>query len=243
MRSSNLVIIKQERRLNTIIQTPTSNLKNSLNFYSKLNFEIISGESPILVSDGKVVIEINTDRFARAGIKLFNSSWKTCVDKLEKITTVMKIDNGYLLADPSGTFIYLIEIQEKLDLEISKISPSILGNYEGISLETIAFRKSEEIWKLLGFKKSAGSLEKDWVSLINKDGMTVNLMIANSCPHLFFNPSLTYFNGKNNLKVIEKVRESNVPITEEITCFNKQGIIDNIIIRDPGGLGFFLFND
>lgn len=228
--------------MNTIIQTPTSNLNDSMDFYSRLNFKTVSKKSPILVSDGKVVIEINTDRYARAGIKLFRSSWKASVEKLEKITTVMKIDNGYLLGDPSGAFIYLIETQEKLDLEISKISPSILGNYKGISLETIAFRKSEEIWKLLGFKKSAGSMEQGWVSLINKDGMTVNLMIANSCPHLFFNPSLTYFNGKNNLKVIEKVRESNVAITEEITCFNKQGIIDNII-RDSGGLGFFLFND
>lgn len=229
--------------MNTIIQTPTSNLNDSMDFYSRLNFKTVSKKSPILVSDGKVVIEINTDRYARAGIKLFRSSWKASVEKLEKITTVMKIDNGYLLGDPSGTFIYLIETQEKLDLEISKISPSILGNFEGISLETIAFRKSEEIWELLGFAKNTGSMEQSWVSLINKDGMTVNLMIANSCPHLFFNPSLTYFNGKNNLKVIEKVRESNVPITEEITCFNKQGIIDDIIIRDPGGLGFFLFND
>lgn len=72
----------------------------------------------------------------------------------------MKIDNGYLLTDPSGTFIYLIEIQDELNLEISKISPSILGNYEGISIETISIRKSEKIWELLGFTKNDGSLEQ-----------------------------------------------------------------------------------
>jgi len=54
---------------------------------------------------------------------------------------------------------------------------------------------------------------------------------------------LTYFNGKQNLEVIEKIRNNAIPITEEITHFNKEGIVDNIIIRDPGGYGFFIFSD
>ena len=33
------------------------------------------------------------------------------------------------------------------------------------------------------------------------------------------------------------------PITEEITCFNSEGIADNVVLRDPGGTGFFIFND
>jgi hypothetical protein len=69
-------------------------------------------------------------------------------------------------------------------------------------------------------------------------------MKPNICPHLFFNPSMTYFNGKEgNPKVIAKVRELDIPIAEEITHFSKDGSVDNIIIRDPGGYGFFLFND
>ena len=44
------------------------------------------------------------------------------------------------------------------------------------------------------------------------------------CPHLFFNPSLTYFNGKEgNPKVITAVRDAGIPITEEITHFNREG--------------------
>jgi hypothetical protein len=59
-----------------------------------------------------------------------------------------------------------------------------------------------------------------------------------SCPYLFYNPSLTFFNGKeNNPKVIQKVRD----LTEEITAFNTEGIVNNVIIRDPGGFGLFVF--
>ena len=63
------------------------------------------------------------------------------------------------------------------------------------------------------------------------------------CPHLFFNPSLTFFNGENNLKIIDQINNLNIAVTEEITVFNEDNIVDNIIIRDPGGLGYFLFSD
>lgn len=43
--------------------------------------------------------------------------------------------------------------------------------------------------------------------------------------------------------MIEAVRKAGIPITEEITHFNSEGIVDNIIIRDPGGYGFYVFND
>ena len=54
---------------------------------------------------------------------------------------------------------------------------------------------------------------------------------------------MTYFNGGNNLAVIQDIREAGIPITEEITQFNDRGEVDNVIIRDPGGYGFFIFND
>ena len=229
--------------MDTIVQTPTNNIKESLDFYSKLGFKIVSDQSPTLLSDGKALIEINPDRFARAGIKLRNASWKETAGKLEKIIPVIKTESGYLLSDPNGVWVYLEEATHLPDFDLSHILPSVLGNFAGISLETISIEPSMEIWQLLGFSKSMGSVEQGWLALTNKDSMTVSLMKPLSCPHLFFNPSLTYFNGENNLAIIEKVRQLKIPITEEITYFNDKGIVDNIIIRDPGGYGFFIFND
>ena len=196
-----------------------------------------------LVSDGKAVIEINPDRFARAGIKLFNENWESIVDELEELVTVLRIDNGYLISGPSGVWIYLIESQEELSLDLSTISSSVLGNYAGISLETTSINSSYHMWKLLGFNQKEGDIDQGWITLRNSDGLVISLMKPFTCPHLFFNPSLTYFNGKNNLEIIEQIRSLQITITEEITHFNKEGIVDNIIIRDPGGYGFFLFND
>ena len=74
-------------------------------------------------------------------------------------------------------------------------------------------------------------------------GLNVSFMVPNVCPHLFFNPSFTYFNSGKNPEIIAKLREAKVPIKEEITLFNPNGEVDNVILQDPGGFGFFVFND
>ena len=68
-------------------------------------------------------------------------------------------------------------------------------------------------------------------------GDSISLIQAQQCPHLFFNPSVTYLNGSHNLEIIHK----KIEITKEVTEFN--GEVDKIILRDSRGLGFFVFND
>ena len=70
-------------------------------FQELLDFEVLSTNNPTIVSDGTVVIEINTDRYARAGVKLFSPDWKEMVLELEKITKVIKITDGFELS-PMG---------------------------------------------------------------------------------------------------------------------------------------------
>ena len=227
--------------MHTLIHTPTPNLAQSTNFYQRLGFTAISHDSMTLFADGPMVLQINPDRYARAGVKLYQKSWKGSIDRLRGQTTVLQTDEGYLLSDPSGVWIYLIE--GNLGLKTEKAPASELGNFAGLSLETLDMARSASIWEALGFLKTMGSIEQGWITYQNEDMLTVSFMKPNTCPHLFFNPSLTYFNGGKNIPVIDKIRFLEIPITEEITQFNKEGIVDNIIIRDPGGYGFFVFND
>lgn len=227
----------------TLIHTPTPNLEKSLDFYRRLQFQQISHPEKHYVTDGKCLIFINPDRYARAGLQLYRDNWAEHINKLEKLTAVSATENGYLLGTPSGTRVYLIKGHLDLDFHPSDTSTSHLGNYAGISLETTDMEASAAIWEALGFKLSMGAIDQGWAAFQNSDQTTVSLMRPNTCPHLFFNPSLTYFNGGNNLAVIKKIRDAGIPITEEITYFNKEDLVDNIIIRDPGGYGFFIFND
>lgn len=226
--------------MNTLIQTVTPKLETSLDFYQKLGFKLLNENT---VSDGLVAVQIATERTMRSGLVMYSESWEAVCKELEKITQVIKIDNGYLLADPSNSWIYLLHGEAPVGFTLEERSFSVLGNFAGVSLESIDIGKSKAIYEILGFVKEMGSIEQGWASFKNKDGMGLSLMAPNSCPHLFFNPSLTYFNGGKNLPVIEKIKNLGIEIAEEITVFNDQGIVDNIIIRDPGGFGFFIFND
>lgn len=210
--------------MKSVFQTPTPNLEASKLFYKELGFTELSKEKSTLFSDDKVLIEINPDRFARAGLKIFNPIWKETVAKLQKLTSVQKTDDGYLLSDPSGMWVYLIESDKVNSFDLSDTKPSVLGNNAGLSLESTDINLSFKIWQLLGFKTEQGSLEQGWIALRNEENTTVSLMKPNTCPHLFFNPSLTFFNGSKNLSIIEKLKSSDIPITEEITHFNKEEI-------------------
>ncbi|HOO10600.1 MAG TPA: hypothetical protein PKW06_11740 [Cyclobacteriaceae bacterium] len=229
--------------MQSLIHTPTSRLEDSLGFYKKLEFKVLSCDEGTFVTDGKAVILINPDRFARAGVKLYKNDWAKEMPKLKKLTAVHKTKNGFLLSDASGVWIYLEEGGLKLGHEPAREPFSVLGNYAGLSLESLDIERSVEVWKTLGFE-TTGSPGQGWAACKSEDGLTVNIMNPLMCPHLFFNPSMTYFNGKeNNPKVIAKIRALGIPIVEGITHFNDRGIVDNVIIRDPGGYGFFIFND
>lgn len=226
--------------MNVIIQTPTPNIKESTAFYTNCGFTNISNSN--CFTDGKSIIEINENRFARPGIKLIAASWKNEIAELNKITKVTQTENGFLLGDTSGTWIYLNESSQEIAMP-ENCPTSVFGNNQGLSIETTDIDKSAEIWNILGFSTVFGSAEKGFISMANKEDVALNLMTPNCCPHLFLNPSISFFNGTNNPAIIEKIRKLNIPIKEEITHFNQEGIVDNIIMADPGNIGFFIFND
>lgn len=229
--------------MQTTIITPTSNLQQSVDFYKRLNFNIQTYKNVAIATAQNLTIEINSERFIRAGMKIYSKNWGDIINKLKAVTTVLEHPNGWMLNDWNGVRIYLINDELTLSDSETALQPSMLGNFAGVSIETTDLEKSAVIWHILGFAKTMGGIEQGWVVYQNSSGAGVSYMKANSCPHLFFNPSLTFFNGKNNLEIIKQVRATNIPITEEITVFNNEGVVDNIIIRDPGGYGFFLFSD
>ncbi|HSJ68647.1 MAG TPA: hypothetical protein VK921_13270 [Anditalea sp.] len=223
------------------IQTTTPSIAKSTQFYETLGFQKIPSEGRSIFTDGMAIIEINTDRFARSGFRLYKKSWSEEISFLQQ-NSIIEYSEGYMTTDPNGVWIYLIESEFMGEVSERK-NFSKLGNYSGISIETISMVRSLDFYQVLGFSVAAGSTDSPWMTLSHPSGFGISFMKPQSCPHLFFNPSLTYFNGTSNPSVIQSIRNEDIPITEEITYFNKDGEVDNIIIRDPGGLGFFIFND
>ena len=227
----------------TVVHTPTNDLEQSKDFYSRLKFEKLSDSSPTVFTDGKALVEINPDRFARAGIKVYGEDLSEEIASLKKVTEIMETENGSIASDPNGIWLYLSESDFGVEYETKKESFGITGNYAGLSIEALDVEKTIAFWEAAGFKKSSGDISQGWAMYSNGSGGDISIMKPLMCPHLFFNPGMTYFNGGKNLTNIGLMREAGIPITEEITHFSSDGVADNVIIRDPGGYGFFIFND
>lgn len=163
-------------------------------------------------------------------------------DGLFKITEVLMTDLGFVAACPSGVVTEFHHSEETLP-EFNTNS-SLLGNASGLTLETTNIEGSIQFYEATGLLLKSGKPTDGFVTLSDENGFEMALLRYGFCPHTFKNPSVSYFNGKEgNPMVIDQVRKSGIAITEEITHFNDEGIVDNIIICDPGGFGSFVFND
>ncbi len=225
-----------------ILQTPAPSLEKSIQFYSALKFSIISDSNQTYAQTNGLTIQINDNSFARLGVKLFAKGWETIIKELKLENLAFKTEEGFIINSPSGCRVYL-EKEKKISTTLTKTENTILGNFAGLSLETATLKQSISFWQAFGFSQTSGNPDQGWVALSNESNFTISLMKPLTCPHQFINPSLTFFNGKENLQIINQIKALKIPIVEEITIFNKEGIVDNIIVQDPGGLGAFIFND
>lgn len=224
----------------SILQSPTTHdLEDSVRFYERLGFARLPSDNGTLFSDGKVIVGLNSARTARTTIRLFGD-WTRELAELEKSTTVILNDGIALVADPSGA---RVQLEPECSFEVNGQPTSVLGNFGGLSLETVDFDRTIQFWDTLGYSPSMGSKDQGWMALEREGMFSISVMKAGACPHLFFSPGLNYFNSGKNLENIKAIREAGIPIIEEITCFNSEGIADNVVLRDPGGTGFFIFND
>lgn len=210
-----------------LFQNSTPDFERSLAFYRNLNFQVEEHENFAWIYDSQVAWQLMKDRSRRHSIHFFEA------------------ERDEVLQTPGGVLVYFHRGKAPDLLERAENTPfSLLGNYAGISVEVLDLETEIAWWERFHFKITAGKAEQGWCAMMSDDfPFGISLMKIGVCPHQFLSPSFTYFNGKKNVEIIEKLRKSNVSFFEEITAFNEQGLADNVILASPCGLGFFIFSD
>ncbi|MDC1401936.1 hypothetical protein N8333_01640 [Flavobacteriaceae bacterium] len=203
-----------------LVESPLREKNKSIAFYTKLGFEISQEKDLYLAKESRFIVLLNPASESQPALRVFGA----------------KETKSFL--GPSGTLIHLV--REKCPYSLGSL-PSILGNYHGVSLETDTLQDSFTLWHKLGFKGTFSSTS-GWIEL-NNAGQQLSIQKTNLCPHSFFNPSLTFFNGQKNKGIIDHIKQVELPIEEEVIFSAEEKIAQNIILKDPGGLGFFIFND
>lgn len=220
------------------IRTPTPDLAASIDYYERLGFSRIERDGPAAwFTDGAVVVQVDPDRFARTGLLLFVDDPATLAAAAP--TRAVEHEGGFLISDPNGVHVWLLAGDAPQPVG----EPAIPGRFAGLSVEAVDLQATMAFWRALGFEVAAGGPEQGWTQLAREGACGVSVMGMRACPHLFPNPGLTYFNSGRNPEVIAALRDAGIPLAEEITVFNDRGEVDNVILTDPGGTGFFVFND
>lgn len=223
------------------LQTPVPELQRTISFYEKIGFKVVQFENAWYAIDQGLKILINEKRTARPGIVIYEADISKYSERWKQSGKFYENEDYMLTIAPSGVWVYFMK-KEAPNLPLHE-EKSVLGSLAGISLETINMKHSVDFWNDHGFEIAMGGLEQAWIALKHRSGLGMSFMKPDSCPHTFYNPSLSYFNSGNNLAVIAELRKREVAIFEEISIFNDQGVADNVILKDPGGIGFFIFND
>ena len=215
-------------------ETPAMNLERSKTFFSKVGWHAFSINENSFFTDGVGVFRLNTNPQSRVGFVIRNN------DSSLPPPIFKEMKDSWRAICPSGVNITW-ENGNLLDFE--KATNSILGNNQGLTIESIDLPKSIDFYTQLGFEAMDDG-SQGYVTLKHSSGFTLTLLKSGMCPHSFCNPSLSFFNGKEgNQLVLEKIRAAGLEIYEEVTYFNPEGLVDNVILREPGGFGFFIFND
>lgn len=224
------------------IQSPAPNFDRSQEFYKSIGFNVqLISDQKAIVSDDRISLIINGLPNARLGIILASDNVQVYFNRYNEKYSVLKDEKGYITADPNGVKLYLQPMYQKQIPK--KSSSSIIGTNYGYGIETHYMEQSIDFWHRLGYTSPTTAV-KSYVTLSANNLPDLTLFAPGMCPHAFYNPSLTYFNGKEgNPKVINQIRQRGIVPVEEITAFNPEGLVDNIIISDPGGLHYFIFND
>jgi len=224
----------------TTICTPTPDPTRSADFYRRAGFTSVDDDAPgDWFTDGAVMVHVDPTRTARVAVVLHGDV--AVREALAERGRVVEHEGRWLAADPSGVFLWLDP--EPAPAIPEGTGPARVGRYAGLSIEALDPAAVVAFWEAAGWEVANGDAAQGWV-LLTRDGcMGISVMGMHACPHLFPNPGLTYFNGGDNPRLIAGLREAGVPIHEEVTVFDDSGEVNNVILVDPGGLGFFMFND
>ena len=226
--------------MNLCLTTPAPSPERSGAFLTGLGFAPIAAGAR-LMTDGAALIDVDPEPRARAGVRVWREALSAAAGETLELCGAAAFEGGHLVSAPSGVPVWVMDAPGP-DLELAPRG-EVLGSYAGVSLETPSLARSLAFWGgLLGYQVAAGGADQGWVTLRRPEMVDLSLMGPLACPHSFANPSFTYFNGGRNPEVLDAIRTRGVEIFEEVGA--KDGApAENVILREPGGVGFFVFND
>lgn len=212
---------------------------------SKLEFRPLQVEGLPLLTDGRIIIQLDRFRAFDTGLIYYAENIEETVKQLDDLDLdlrdVKTLNEEIVLTtlqDPNGVGISLVK-EEMPELPLADGEAYGLGgNFYELSILTPSFDETINFWSRLGFEISYGNPKQDtWVTLTD-ELINIGIYREGTVPHIFNNPALTYFESDMGRR-ISSMKDKGIKFAAEMK--NESGEISNAILETEDGLHFFFF--
>jgi hypothetical protein len=207
-------------------------------FLGTLGFSTIaSDDESTLLTDGNLYFDLRRAEKNKTMLSYCVHDVTNAVEMAQnlEIDIVEKSPHHVIVREPNGLLILLAGPDVVSLRDFEKKPSSLCGTFYEASLETNDVDRSIVWWQNVGFKVTA---HKDTWCTLDDGKIMIGLYKKGNCPHLFRNPSLTYFEPDMGERIAELKKEGIQFLQEE----KEIGMKGHAIAESPDGQYFFLFS-
>ncbi|MEZ4829699.1 MAG: hypothetical protein R3C61_25955 [Bacteroidia bacterium] len=190
-----------------------------------------------LLSDGEVMIRLDAESEYGAGILYFSENMPS-MPLGQMASDEAEADWAREWKSPEGVSLSMLYATADTVPDYSPAGELPYGKFYEVSLMTTDFSDSLVWWMKAGFELTYGDPETGSFVTLSDGKIRVGLYKPGSCPHIFNNPAVTYFDPSMKEK-IAKAREAGILFAQEIP--DKTGEVVDAIIETEEGWHIFLF--
>lgn len=215
----------------------STNTAAARQFLDMLGFTVMASDDPsTLLTDGNLYFDL---RRAKKNATMLSYCVNDIANAVEmahnlEIDIAEQSPHHAILREPNGLMI-LLAGPEVVSLNVREIAPpSIAGTLDELSLETDNMERSILWWQNVGFKVL--TRQQTWCTL-DDGNIKIGLYDKGICPHVFRNPSLTYFES-DMAERIARLKKRGMTFAQEEKEIGMKG---HAVAESPDGQYIFLF--
>ncbi|MEZ4777610.1 MAG: hypothetical protein R3D00_30830 [Bacteroidia bacterium] len=222
------------------INLPIFSRRKTPLLFSKLGFVPLGKDllGQTLVTDGTVIVRLDEESEYGAGL-LYFAETVLPLPVGDSISDEVESEWAMEWQSPEGVSLTILQTPHVEMPNAPKGTPTPLGTFYEVSLMTTDFDVSVAWWQKAGFSITYGNPATDNFITLSDDMIRVGLYRPGSCPHIFNNPAVTYFDSDMAGK-ITAARELGILYAQEIS--NKDGVVSDAIVETEEGWHVFLFS-
>ncbi|MDX2247396.1 MAG: hypothetical protein SF052_11490 [Bacteroidia bacterium] len=192
-----------------------------------------------LMSDGTVLLRLDEEYEYGAGILYYSEEMIADRPPGKNLRDEEESEWSQEWQSPEGVSFILLKASPNEIPKAESVQGTPYGTFYEVSLMTTDFQASIEWWQKAGFRLTYGNPETSSFVTLSDDLIRIGLYRPGSCPHIFNNPAITYFDSNMAEKIVA-ARESGISFAQEIT--NKENVVSDVIVETEEGWHIFLFS-